>query len=498
MPDMTSPSTSSAEPSLSTTVTPTLPTLSPSAKRKYEEIRESFPTNAGPKKKRAKRSPNAQRTTVERLDSVARYFVRAIHTYKNISTVMQDGAEHHWASPAPEIPSNEVRIPASERARRDANVAAFDSMFSIAPDLLDIVKQFFMECETCPDNWNHLTAMMHASATSARTSDTGGLKSCLHYILPNPAQQVLYPSISKTDPKSARGLAHPILRYFILGWPQRLLLPPLVLPTVNSTAAVDGTAGDIPNEFLERIVNGNVELKNDALPSFLWADGMYDANNFDKGLLRGEFVLRVLRHIWTGPRSAINGLDNGIPPVCNARLHNKYVVNEQMIANAVVQARGMLSTKDWAPRDGAFDNQKLFDQIVKLFGKKDDPWVIETLAWYQRQVFGDYEAPALDDPEETTESSAADDILAQRTVCIDPLHLPDSTSFDTPQHFIRPSSRCLPVYPSALLRNPRTLTCTHVKSLYYTHSLGPNLYRCCPHCLDVLIAVFHCSARSRL
>ncbi|KAF7374196.1 hypothetical protein MSAN_00301500 [Mycena sanguinolenta] len=412
MPDTTSLSTSSTE-SLPTNpvATPTLPTLPPAVKRKYDEIRESFPTNGRSKKKRAKRSPNAQRTAAERLDSVARYFVRAVHTFKNISSVMQDAAEHRWGSPAPDEPSNEVRMPASERARQQANIAAFDAMFTVAPDLLEVVKHFFLECSSCPDNWNHLTSSMHASATSARTSDTGGLKNCLHYVLPNPAQHVMHPPVATTDPKSVRGLAHPILRYLILGWPDRLRLPPLVFPTINSAVEAVGTPDDGPNEFLDRIVNGNVEIKNDALPSFLWAEGAYNPENFDKGLLRGEFPLRVLRHIWTGPRSAINGLDKGIPAVCNARLHNKYTVDEYMIANAVVQARGMLSTRDWAPRDGAFDNEKLFDQIVKLFSKKDDAWVIETLAW---QVFGDYEAPAVDDPEETAEPSPADDILAQR------------------------------------------------------------------------------------
>jgi hypothetical protein len=75
---------------------------------------------------------------------------------------------------------------------------------------------------------------MRKSASSARVAETGGLKHCLNYLLPNPFTQVLVPAIPKSESKSNRGLAHPILRYFILGWEDRLKLPPLVLPTVDA------------------------------------------------------------------------------------------------------------------------------------------------------------------------------------------------------------------------------------------------------------------------
>ncbi|KAJ7224741.1 hypothetical protein B0H12DRAFT_285552 [Mycena haematopus] len=157
----------------------------------------------------------------------------------------------------------------------------------------------------------------------------------------------------------------------------------------------------------------NVEITNDELPSFLWSDTSYDPDNYDEGLLRGEFTLRVLRHIWTAPSSVRNSLDKGIPVVCNARIHDQYTVTPPMIAYAVVQARSMISSKDWARRDGAFNNEKLFKQVVALFDPADDPWTVETLAWCQRMVFGDAEALPADDSDEPPAPTATDAILAQ-------------------------------------------------------------------------------------
>ncbi|KAJ7315107.1 hypothetical protein DFH08DRAFT_715802, partial [Mycena albidolilacea] len=124
------------------------------------------------------------------------------------------------------------------------------------------------------------------------------------------------------------------------------------------------------------------------LPSFLWAHGSFDPDNYDKGLLRGELLLRVIRHIWTAPSSAILGPEDEIPAVCQARIHGKYKMTPEMIGCAAVQARTMLSTKDWRRRDGAFNYETLHDQVVALFsGLPGDQWAVDTLAWFQRYIY---------------------------------------------------------------------------------------------------------------
>ncbi|KAJ7841818.1 hypothetical protein B0H14DRAFT_3693499 [Mycena olivaceomarginata] len=381
-------------------------------KRKIDEITATFPATDARKKKRPKRSPNAAKTTAERLDGVARYFAGGVHPYMDIGSALDYGSQHHWGPPVEIVPSNTIQMPESERIRQDACVAAFNKMFSIAPDLLELIKYIFLQAEEDSDHWNKLVASMRASASSGRVADTGGLKHCVEYILPNPSLHALLPAIPKHDSKSIRGLAHPILRYFLLPWSLRLKLPPLQLPTV--TQLVPNVAVPAaPNEFLDRIVAGNFkfEIDSNELPSFLWAHDSYNSADFDHGLLRGEFLLRVFRHIWTAPASAYNGLDTGIPAVCHARLHDKLTVSPEMLGCAVVQARTMISSKDWGRRDGAFDNEALFDAVVNLFsGLPEDPWAIETLAW---MVFGD-SAPASAVSDASPAPSAAEAILAQR------------------------------------------------------------------------------------
>ncbi|KAJ7811349.1 hypothetical protein B0H14DRAFT_2606607 [Mycena olivaceomarginata] len=174
-----------------------------------------------------------------------------------------------------------------------------------------------------------------------------------------------------------------------------------------SSSATDAAA----TEFLKRIVEGKVPLKTRTYPSCFYAEDSYDPTNLDKGLLRGEVIPRVLRHIWTGPKTAIVGVEKSLHPTCNARLHNHQHVSPEMIGYACVQARTMLGTKEWVLRDGPYDYTKVFDRIVALFAIPDDPWAKETLEWYQREVFGNADVAQCADSDE---SSDEEDVLAQR------------------------------------------------------------------------------------
>ncbi|KAJ7155301.1 hypothetical protein C8R46DRAFT_1296769 [Mycena filopes] len=165
-------------------------------------------------------------------------------------------------------------------------------------------------------------------------------------------------------------------------------------------------------QTLKNIDAGTYEMSDKDYPSFFYKDGSYDPEDLEKGLLRGEVIPRFLRHIWVGPKSAVNGLKEGIPSGCNARLHNSFKIVPEMIGYAGVQARTALSTKDWRPRDGSFKYDKFFQRIVDLFADVDDPWVVETLAWFQNEVFGDNDAPASE-PNDEDNADDVDPVLAQ-------------------------------------------------------------------------------------
>ena len=45
----------------------------------------------------------------------------------------------------------------------------------------------------------------------------------------------------------------------------------------------------------------------------------------------------------------------------------------------------MIATHDWAEEDDGYRYDALFDSVVDLFeNDPTDPWVVETLEWYQR------------------------------------------------------------------------------------------------------------------
>ncbi|KAJ6456343.1 hypothetical protein C8R47DRAFT_1227880 [Mycena vitilis] len=332
--------------------------ISESTKRKLlvDELTGGFPTTTAPKKKRG-RSPKcslahswaslilsrATRTTAERLEHLGKLFVGAVNPYMDIADALQYGCDLRWGTVDA---SNTIRIPASELVRQDACVAALDAIFRGAEDLLDVVKHLFLQIsEDDTDNWDKLH--------------------CAHYVLPDAMGQALPlpPAIRKSDDKSDCGLSHPILRYCILGWADRAKLSALVIPTApNGRRAA--TVADTDLRFLQRIVAGSVELTAVDFPSFFWAEGSYDPEDLDNGLLRGPLLPLVLRY--TAPTSALNGLDKGIPAICNARAHT------------------ILSTKQWDVRDGAYNYEKMFDAVVKPFsGLPNDPWAVETLQWFQ-------------------------------------------------------------------------------------------------------------------
>lgn len=61
-----------------------------------------------------------------------------------------------------------------------------------------------------------------------------------------------------------------------------------------------------------------------------------------------------------------------------------------MIAYAVTQARFALSScEEWGVEDGQFILQDFYHAILELFEDEEDKWVVETLAWWNRQFFPD-------------------------------------------------------------------------------------------------------------
>ncbi|KAJ6560663.1 hypothetical protein B0H10DRAFT_1966900 [Mycena sp. CBHHK59/15] len=259
-----------------------------------------------------------------------------------------------------------------------------------------------------------MTKFRSASA-SARQGDTNGLKHKLLY-LPSDSATGIVPHIGESEVKLDRGLNHPMLHDALLPWKLHLKIH-------ACTVAEDGDDGDLTPEADAalkalmhgcRTTDGKPALTAKRYPSCFYADDTYDPEAPEVRLLRSLFLVRVARHIWTSPGSALHGAEN-MKKVCHARVHGQFTMTPEMIGYVCCQARTMLSTSDWATKDGPYNYDKLFKSIVKLFEDPTDSWVIETLDWYQKGVFGCGTGPASDAEASDDDESEMAGILARRT-----------------------------------------------------------------------------------
>ncbi|KAK7059587.1 hypothetical protein R3P38DRAFT_3168050 [Favolaschia claudopus] len=408
MPDQPLQGPSSAT-HVSTVVTSNAPgvtSLPPDVKHGYDEIVKGITASSNAAKKR-KRTQYQSMSAFERLISTSKHFPRGVHPFFDIGLVMMHGTESQWGPPP------DANSPALSKEA----IGAFDKLFAVAPELLLVVKQFYIEIMDKAEQWEQLTITMREAATSTRTTDTNGIKHKLSYFLPNPLKQALSPPVPEQELKSDCGLAQPILRYYIVGYKDRLKLPSLrytPAPDVEQEQEGGSSSDDqrAAERLLQKIVAGKYQLKYKPYPSFLYKDSKFDPNNLDAGLLHSDTVLRFLRHIWLGPSAALSGAEK-ISKTCNTSLHNVKKVTPARICYAVVQARTTLGTSEWTPRDGKYSFKRLFNSILKLFtAEPEHPWVIDVLEWYQSQMFQNVDFDS--DAEQDKDSDDEDDVLAQR------------------------------------------------------------------------------------
>ncbi|KAG2738322.1 hypothetical protein P692DRAFT_20758989 [Suillus brevipes Sb2] len=124
-------------------------------------------------------------------------------------------------------------------------------------------------------------------------------------------------------------------------------------------------------------------------PVFLWAGNppgsRYDENTMNEGLFQGYFLERIMRHIFTGPSTAL-GDDSRATRSCNASLHDMTTVEAEHIAYACIQARFAISNKNkWGEADGEFNNRAFYYNIIDFIRDcEDQDWAQGLLKWWNK------------------------------------------------------------------------------------------------------------------
>ncbi|KAG1730881.1 hypothetical protein EDB19DRAFT_1641082 [Suillus lakei] len=152
----------------------------------------------------------------------------------------------------------------------------------------------------------------------------------------------------------------------------------------------------LPSQFLcrtkNKIESGEIKMDARGWPALLYkgkvAGESFDQQNMQDGLFEGYIVERVLKHILTGPSSALAGDDFHISNTCNASLHGMMSFEAEHIAYGAVQARSSISSRDkWSENDGAFSYRKFYYRIIDVIrNPPDEAWAAAILQHYNLYV----------------------------------------------------------------------------------------------------------------
>ncbi|KAG1759612.1 hypothetical protein EDD22DRAFT_752920, partial [Suillus occidentalis] len=127
------------------------------------------------------------------------------------------------------------------------------------------------------------------------------------------------PPLVKHHGKLARGWNHPQTA--------RLLCPMRMLSTFDAD----------PRSFMEKVNEGQIKITATKLPTFLYDESMFDPIKKSQGCLRGYYLKRVFRHIFTGPSSALNANARRGTKTPKGRIHGMTSPLPRAIAYAAVQ-----------------------------------------------------------------------------------------------------------------------------------------------------------------
>ncbi|OBZ73011.1 hypothetical protein A0H81_06633 [Grifola frondosa] len=185
-----------------------------------------------------------------------------------------------------------------------------------------------------------LSHFLDAHARFARSDDLGALRyDSMQYIEDVTLRDGQIIRYMADNQKTYRGFKDPATA--------RLLCPRQMLDQYD----------DDPELFRRKVREGNIRIRANDFPTFLYADGQFDLNNMDAGLCMGEYLVRCFRHVYTGKRTAMSAptwmAKGGRKPI--SELNGMTTVTPRSIAYIAVLARFILNDQDgWSANDNKF------------------------------------------------------------------------------------------------------------------------------------------------
>ncbi|EGN99458.1 hypothetical protein SERLA73DRAFT_160816 [Serpula lacrymans var. lacrymans S7.3] len=131
-----------------------------------------------------------------------------------------------------------------------------------------------------------------------------------------------------------------------------------------------------------KLLDGRIRVTASKLPAFMYIGfepaEQYNPNAIHEGLLKGYYVPRVYRHIFTGPGTALKDQTSKTSRSTrahNAKIHGLSCATPKTTSYAIIQ-HALTSQESW-PSDGMdkhFNYKDFYDRINTLLEDPTDPW----------------------------------------------------------------------------------------------------------------------------
>ncbi|KAF8839205.1 hypothetical protein BDN67DRAFT_791795 [Paxillus ammoniavirescens] len=180
--------------------------------------------------------------------------------------------------------------------------------------------------------------------------------------------EALDPSIPEVMDKSTRGIYHPMLA--------RFMCPRTKLDQFDQD----------PELGMEDLQAGVITTKASRWPAGFYEHGVYSPGDKTKGLFRNHIVARFYQHLFIGPSSVMEqSTSRKSSKASKNRAWDLHCVDRYIIAYVHIMTYITLShAPQWTQVIGEMDLSDLYWRIVEMLDDKTDPWVKETIGWWNR------------------------------------------------------------------------------------------------------------------
>ncbi|RDB27585.1 hypothetical protein Hypma_003884 [Hypsizygus marmoreus] len=299
-------------------------------------------------------------TAADPLVHHGRHFGRAICAFCNVKALLLNGlariADHDDSEDVD--PSDDESLTSSERC--EARV--FQALLKLCRGLEDRL------LDSSEEEVGLIADLIQKGANASRADDTKGMKSnIIDWI--TPPRQSLSPPLNRRS-KFDRGFNH---------------------ERTGSLLCPTGLDWSLPS-IKEQLKTGEMHVRGDQWPIFLYADSEYNPDNPWNGLLKNQLLVFAYKHVFTSPSSVDVDDDDDDPKISkagNARIHGMDAVTTASLAYIATQVRFALSSANSFSRtDTITDSERFYHSLFDtLEDVQEQQEVSRLLAWWNKKIF---------------------------------------------------------------------------------------------------------------